>query len=314
MSSFPEIRTDGRWIRSRRGSKTPVDPFVPYGYFHEHELSSTGSIEEVNTLLLTNRECPFACLMCDLWKHTTDEPVPAGAIPAQIEYALSRLPAASVLKLYNSGSFFDPHAIPVVDYPNIASLSEGFDSLVVESHTAFLGKHCLEFQKLLTPSLQVALGLETVHPEVLERLNKQMTLDSFKRGVGFLGEHGISTRAFVLLRPPFLSEEEGVEWACRSIDFAFQAGVELCSLIPVRAGNGAMDSLASQGFFQEPSLDSLEQVLEYGIGLGKGRVFADLWDLERFSGCNSCFGVRRARLEKMNLSQEILAVSDCDCK
>lgn len=313
MSSFPEFRIDGRWIRSQRGKKASVDPFIPYGYFHENELGSGGKVEEVNTLLLSNRECPFTCLMCDLWKHTTDEPVPAGAIPAQIEYALSRLPAANVLKLYNSGSFFDPHAILVEDYPNIATLSEGFSSLVVESHTAFLGKHCLDFQKLLTPSLQVAIGLETIHPEVLERLNKQMTLDSFKRGVDFLGEHGISTRAFVLLRPPFLSEEEGVEWACKSIDFAFQAGVEVCSVIPVRTGNGALESMASLGFFQESSLDSLERVMDYGIGLGKGRVFSDLWDLERFSGCDSCFEARKARLEKMNLSQKTLALIDCDC-
>ena len=313
MSSFPEFRTDGPWIRSQRGIKALVDPKVPYGYFHEYELSSSGSIEEVNTLLLSNRECPFTCLMCDLWKHTTDDPIPTGAIPAQIKDALSKLPEASVLKLYNSGSFFDPHAIPVEDYPNIASLSEGFDSLVVESHTAFLGKHCLDFHKLLTPSLQVAIGLETVHPEVLDRLNKQMSLEAFKRGVGFLMEHGISTRAFILLRPPFLSEEEGAEWACRSIDFAFQAGVEVCSVIPVRSGNGALESLASQGFFQEPSLGSLEEVLEYGIALWKGRVFADLWDLERFSGCKQCFQARRARLEKMNLSQELLPLIDCDC-
>lgn len=314
MSRFPESRIDGRWIRSKRGSKVPLDPFIPYGYFHEHELSSEGAIEEVNTLLLSNRECPFTCLMCDLWKHTTDDPVPVGAIPAQIEYALSRLASARVLKLYNSGSFFDPHALPVEDYPKIASLAEGFDTVVVESHTAFLGKHCLDFNKLLTPSLQVAIGLETIHPEVLDRLNKQMTLDSFKQGVGFLRENRISARAFILLRPPFLSEEEGVEWACRSIEFAFQAGVEVCSVIPVRAGNGAMESLASKGFFQEPSMASLEEVLEYGIGLGKGRVFADLWDLKRFSRCDSCFETREARLEKMNLSQRILTPIDCDCK
>jgi len=291
-----------------------VDPYVPYAYFNELERNSSGAIIEANTLLLTNRECPFTCLMCDLWKHTTDEPVPVGAIPTQIEYALSRLPKASVLKLYNSGSFFDPHAIPVKDYPKIATLAEGFDSLVVESHTAFLGKHCLELRKLLTPGLQVAIGLETVHPEVLERLNKQMTLDGFKRGVDFLGQNGISTRAFILLRPPFLTEEEGVEWACRSIDFAFETGVEVCSVIPVRAGNGAMDVLATRGFHQEPSLASLEQVLEYGIGLGKGRVFADLWDLERFSGCDHCFEARKAKLEKMNLSQELLSLIDCGCK
>lgn len=314
MSEIPEFRIDGRWIRAQRGNKAPVDPLVPYGYFHENEFSAGGKVEEVNTLLLTNRECPFICLMCDLWKHTTDDPVPAGAIPAQIEYALSRLPAARVLKLYNSGSFFDPFAIPVEDYPKIASLSSAFSSLVVESHTAFLGKQCLDFQKLLAPELQVAIGLETVHPEVLQSLNKKMTLDSFRKGVDFLGEHGISTRAFILLRPPFLSEAEGVEWACRSIDFAFQAGVDICSLIPVRAGNGSMDSLHSQGLFQEPSLDSLEEVMEYGLGLGKGRVFADLWDLERFSGCDKCFAARRTRLEKINLTQEILAVNDCDCR
>ena len=58
--------------------------------------------------------------MCDLWKNTLTETVPVGAIPAQIEYALARLPAARVIKLYNSGSFFDPRAIPVADYPAIA--------------------------------------------------------------------------------------------------------------------------------------------------------------------------------------------------
>jgi len=313
MSKLPDFRIDGRWIRSQRGAKIPVDPHIPYGYFHEKELSAREVAEGVNTLLLTNRECPFACLMCDLWQHTTDDPVPAGAIPTQIEYALSRLPAARGLKLYNSGSFFDPHAIPVEDYPVIASQVGGYDWILVESHPVFLDEHCLDFHRLLAPGLQVAIGLETVHPGVLRRLNKQMTLDAFRRGTDFLGRHGIPVRAFILLRPPFLSEEEGVEWACRSIDFAFLAGAEVCSVIPVRAGNGAMDVLAKAGLHQEPSLASLEKVLEYGIGLGKGRVFADLWDLERFSGCGKCFEARRTNLVKMNLSQKRSVPVTCDC-
>jgi radical SAM enzyme (TIGR01210 family) len=313
MSSFPEFRINGRWIRSQRGEKSPVDPYIPYAYFNEQDCTSRGTAEEASTILLTNMECPYSCLMCDLWKHTTDEQVPLGAIPAQIEYALSRLPMAKQLKLYNSGSFFDPRAIPVEDYPKIAALTNRFDSVLVESHTAFVGDHCLQFNQLLTPSLQVAIGLETVHPEVLKSLNKQMSLDDFKSKVNFLGEKGISTRAFILLRPPFLSEEEGVEWACRSIDFAFQLGVEVCSVIPVRAGNGALDVLASKGFHKEPAIASLESVLEFGIGLNSGRVFADLWDLERFSECDKCFETRRSRLEQMNLSQQILPGIDCIC-
>ncbi|MDF1574753.1 MAG: hypothetical protein P1P86_06130 [Bacteroidales bacterium] len=313
MSKFPPFPTDGRWIRSMRGEKSPADPYLPYGWFNEQEPDSARQIQKVSAILLTNRECPCSCLMCDLWKHTTNETVPPGAIPAQLIYALDRLAPAGHLKLFNSGSFFDPGAFPVEDYRVIASLSSGFDQVLVESHTAFIGEKCLEFNKMLEGQLQVAIGLETVHPEVLPRLNKGMTLEDFKRSVDFLHGRGITSRAFILLRPPFLSETEGVEWACRSIDFAFSCGVEICSVIPVRSGNGALDHLAGGGFFAEPSIRSLEQVVEYGIGLNRGLVFADLWDLERFSTCESCFTSRRERLKQMNLKQEVLECVECDC-
>jgi len=159
----------------------------------------------------------------------------------------------------------------------------------------------------------VGIGLETVHPEILPRLNKGMRLEDFKKSVGFLQSNGIRTRAFILLRPPFLSEAEGVEWACRSIDFAFACGVDICSVIPVRAGNGTLDKLALEGYFQEPAIHSLERVIEYGIGLQKGQVFADLWDLERFSRCDSCFATRKERLMQINLTQEYMKPVECSC-
>ncbi len=272
-----------------------------------------GTLKEVAVILLTNKECPYSCLMCDLWKHTTDERVPAGAIPMQLKYALERLSPASVVKLYNSGSYFDPAAISAGDDRRIASLLSGFETILVESHPSFLGDRTLEFAGMLEGQLQVAIGLESVHPDVLPRLNKYMSLEDFRSGVEFLRSNGIPSRAFILLRPPFLSEEEGMEWACRSLDFAFDCGVKVCSVIPVRAGNGALDQLAGDGYFEEPSIASLEQVVEYGIGLGKGLVFADLWDLERFSGCERCFGRRKERLELLNRDQQITAPVDCSC-
>lgn len=313
MSKLPGIQMDGRWIRSMRGEKSPVDPYLPHGWFNEQELDLQGYVKDVSAILLTNRECPFNCLMCDLWKHTTDETIPVGAIPAQMEFAFERLTPATHLKLFNSGSFFDPKAIPVEDFKQIASLCSDMDQVLVESHTAFIGEECLEFSRLLKGQLQVAIGLETVHPEVLPRLNKGMSLENFKKSVGFLQSNGISTRAFILLRPPFLDEAEGLEWACRSIDFAFSCGVDACSMIPVRSGNGALDKLATEGYFAEPTIQSLERVLEYGIKLKKGMVLADLWDLERFSTCNLCFESRRERLNQMNLTQKHMMHVECSC-
>ncbi len=313
MPVFPDFKIDDQWILSKRGKKNLVDPLKPYGYFVEKEHTISGTIENVSTILLTNSECPFHCLMCDLWKNTTDKPVPENAIPSQIEFALSKLPKTKHLKLYNSGSFFDTRAIPENDYEKIARLIENFETVIVESHPAFINEKVLLFRDLIKPKLQIALGLETIHPETLPLLNKKMKLADFEKSVSFLNFNNIESRAFILLRPPFLSEEEGIFWAKKSIDFAFNIGINSCIIIPVRAGNGAMEFLSETGNFEQPNIKSLEDVVEYGIQLNAGSVFADLWDIDIFSLCNKCLDTRKERLLKMNLYQKYYPPINCSC-
>ena len=314
MSDHPVPEINDQWIRQQRGNKNQTDPYKPYAWFAEQERTLSGSLEKVNTIFLVNRECRYTCLMCDLWKNTTDMTVPEGAIPAQIEWALKRLPPARHIKLYNSSSFFDPGAIPIVDFPRIAELVYPFENVIVENHPLLTGERCLQFSEMIRPQLQVALGLETVHKEVLSKLNKKMSPEDFCNSVRFLKEHQIETRAFILLRPPFLSEEEGIHWACKSLDFAFECGTDCCTIIPVRAGNGAMDRLQDLGRFSPPLLNSLEHIIEYGISLGKGPVFADSWDLQQFSVCTLCYKDRKQRIERMNLAQAILPSVVCTCE
>lgn len=313
MSRFPDFEIDDQWILSHRGKKNPVDPSKPYNYFIEKERTVSGTIGDVSTIFLTNSECPFRCLMCDLWKNTTDKPVPEGAIPEQIDYALSKLPLTKHLKLYNSGNFFDKRAIPKNDYEKIASLIENFETVIVESHPGFINKNTLLFSDLIKPKLQVAIGLETVHQEVLQKLNKKMKLADFERSVRFLSSNGIFSRAFILLRPPFLSESEGVSWAKKSISYAFRTGVTSCTVIPVRSGNGALDALAANNYFEQPDIRSLEEVIEYGIELNEGLIFSDLWDIDSFSSCNKCLERRKERLLQMNLNQIIYPQILCSC-
>jgi archaeosine synthase beta-subunit len=300
-------------ILAARGRKNIVDPFQPYAYLVEEERSASGEIVPVATVFLTNRECPFHCLMCDLWRNTTDESVPDGAIPAQIDFALSRLPNARQIKLYNSGNFFDPRAIPRGDYAAIAERVNGFENVIVENHPRLCGEDCLRFRDRLRTELEVALGLETVHPEVLPALNKQMTVEDFDHAATFLLSIGIAVRTFVLLRPPFLSEAQGIAWALRSIEHAFARGAGCCSIIPTRAGNGIMDHLQQRSKFSPPTLRSLETVLARGIQMAAGRVIADLWDAHRFSNCDRCCSARIERLRQMNLTQRIQGEVACDC-
>jgi radical SAM enzyme (TIGR01210 family) len=293
------------WIVARRPPRHAVSPDRPYAYLVEPEPAGDGRLVDVATLFLTNRECPFRCLMCDLWKNTLETSVAPGQIPEQIRWGLSQLPPAQYLKLYNSGNFFDPRAIPPEDYAEIAHLAEPFERLIMECHPRLVGRRFREFRRLHRGELEVAMGLETVHPEVLPRLNKAMTLDDFARAAQSLRAEGAHVRAFILVRPPFLTDGEGLEWARRSLDFAFSVGVECCSLIPTRAGNGALEELARDGLFAPPSLDSLEQALEYGLSLRAGRVMLDLWDIGQVSPDAPNRAERIARLARINLTQTV---------
>lgn len=313
MSDNTDLLINDKWIVASRGNKNNVDPLKPYGWLVEKERTVSGSIEDTGIIFLTNRECPFHCLMCDLWKNTTDVTATAGTIPNQIRYAMEKMPAVRHIKLYNSGSFFDTRAIPEKDYKEIASLLKNCETVIVESHPRLINEKCLKFRDMLVPELHVAMGLETVNREILSKLNKQMSPEDFSNSVGFLTKNGIYSRAFILLGLPFLTESESTFWAERSIDFAFASGVECCTIIPVREGNGAMDQLKERGDFTLPDILSLEKVLEYGIELNKGRVFADVWDLAHFSKCNKCIDQRIKRVNAINLSQKITSTVDCNC-
>ena len=145
-------------------------------------------------------------------------------------------------------------------------------------------------------------GLETVHEDVLDKLNKRFTVDDFRRAAQVLVDHDIDLRVFALVRPPFMTEAEGVDWAKRTIDVAFDSGASVVCVIPTRDGNGAMEALREAGEWSPPSIKSLEEVQEYGVGLGRGRVFADLWDIELFY-IEEADVERRRRMELRNRRQ-----------
>lgn len=324
--SIGNERLDNSWILKHRGAKNKVDPTRPYAWLVEPERAANGSIQQTGTVFLTNRECPFKCLMCDLWKNTTDFSVSPTDLQNQLEFALNQFDAdlgeaerVEQLKLYNSGNFFDPKAIDPAALPSLAKVvnqrtaRQNLSNLVIENHPRLVGPTSIEFGRQLDCSLEIAMGLETVQSAVLQKLNKQMTLSDFERATSFLIDQGFAVRSFILLKTPFQSELEGVEQALRAIEFAFSIGVHCCAVIPTRTGNGALDQLELQGLFSEPRLSSLETVIGEGLLLSSGqqRVFVDLWDAQRFSTCPDCLEERIARMNRMNLSQQFERAIEC---
>lgn len=277
---------------------------MAHGSILEDERLADGTVERALTVFLAGAECPFTCSFCDLWRWTIAGPTPAGALPAQLARVLQSLgcPLPDRLKLYNASNFFDRRAVPAEDLPAIARLAGPFAGVTVESHANTIGPLTREFAQRIPGRLEVAIGLETIHPVAIRHVNKRMDLPRFDQAARFLGQHDIDLRAFVLLGTPYVEPEESVEWAVRTAEYAARHGATRVSLVPVRGGNGELERLEALGHFVPPTLSQLEAALDRCLHLAPVVVAADLWDVDRLPTCAECRPRRVDRLRRLNLT------------
>jgi radical SAM enzyme (TIGR01210 family) len=297
-------------IRSLRPPKAQLDPLTPHGSIVEQERRPDGTVENALTVFLTGAECPFTCAFCDLWKYTLDGPTPPGALVTQLTSAI-RGKSADRLKLYNASNFFDSRAVPAEDVTGIAKLAESFQSLTVESHASMVGGRAVEFARRIPGRLEVAIGLETIHPTALEQLNKRLDVARFDRAAQFLRNNGIDLRVFVLLGTPFIPRGESIEWTVRAVEHAAERGAAVVSIIPLRGGNGEMERLKGLGQFFPPTLAEIERTLADCARITGTAVTVDLWDIGRFSQCEHCLTQRADRLRRSNLTGSVEPSIEC---
>jgi radical SAM enzyme (TIGR01210 family) len=293
-----------RRIRSLRPPKAYVDPYAAHGSLLEEERRPDGRIERALTIFLAGAECPFTCSFCDLWRYTIDGPTPKGALVRQLREVMEaqRGVTPDRLKLYNASNFFDARAVPPDDLPLIADLCSPFAAVTVESHASTVGPKTLDFARRISGRLEVAMGLETIHPVAARLLNKRLDLERFDGAARYLEENGVDLRVFVLLGTPHIPAEESVEWAVRTAEYAVSRGADVVSIIPVRGGNGEMERIAALGEFTPPTLAQLEDALDGSLSFGRAAVTADLWDAERLPACDACRAARVERLRRLNLT------------
>lgn len=331
--------TVDRRIRNLRPPKVRVDPHVPHGSVLEDERRPDGKVERALTVFLTGAECPFTCSFCDLWQWTLDGPTPAGSLTRQLESVLEARDGwardsqardsdardsqardgqprdgqtPDRLKLYNASNFFDQRAVPSEDVLGIAKLAAPFAAITVESHANTIGGKTLEFARTIPGRLEVAVGLETIHPAAAAQLNKRLDLARFDSAARFFADNGIDLRVFVLLGAPHVPVDETVAWTVRTVEYAVERGASVVSIIPVRGGNGELERLQGLGHFTPPTLLQLEESLGISLRFTGAVVTADLWDVDRLTGCEHCRVERVERLRRMNVSGRAESRVSCD--
>jgi len=294
------------------------------------EPDGHGGEVDTTTVFLTGAECPFRCSMCDLWQYTSLGNTPAGAIPFQLDQVLK--PDSTMtrrwLKLYNASNFFDPRSIPTEDLNAIADRCSPFERVIVENHPRFCDDRMAAFAKAVHGHLEVAIGLETIHPSAMAIMNKLMTLEDFDRAVAKCHSLNIDVRVFVLLHPPGIAKEESIEWTWKTVDYAMKRQVRHVSIIPVRSGNGWIDKLIESREYQLPTASMIRELYQAfgrkelsmsGLFLqGKTAIEFDLWDSGGWpGGCNRCRTSLEKHIARCNREQKICPPDEseirCEC-
>jgi radical SAM enzyme (TIGR01210 family) len=321
-----------RWLKAHQerrvgGSKRMKDPRRSVTMWREEELLDGKAVKALVAILET-RGCSHdrdhgGCTMCGYSGDTPQRPPTEEDLLAQVEHVASRREDARWVKLYTSGSMIDPEEVPP---PVLEAVVEAFgdaDMLTVESRAEHVTTRRVEALGD-TSRREVAIGLESACDTVLtDAVHKGMTLREFQRAAGMVKDSGARLRAYVLLKPPFLTEAEAIEDAVEAASAALEAGADVVSLNPVSVhGDTVVDYLHYRGESEPPWLWSVVRVLErVSQNLPEGsRIVSAPTAGGKYRGAHNCGRCDKevvSAIEFHRLSddlEELGSVPDCGCQ
>ncbi len=278
-------------------------------------------------LILRTRGCYWAdlkgCSMCGYSKDTLGRSATPDELSQQLTHALRRYRGEPYVKLYTSGSFLDDREVDPVSRERILrSFAPQARRILFETLPEFVTPEKLvPLRDGFPGEIEVALGLESTQPEVLQRfINKGAPPSEYLAAADRVKALELHPKAYLLLKPPYLTKTEAVQDVLASIPLAARH-FESLSINPVHIQGGTVvEWLFRRGRYRPPWLWSLVSVLRHGsAACGSSRLvsFPTAGGLPRGPhNCGDCDSEVLAAIEEASLSQrfEGLDQLSCECR
>jgi radical SAM enzyme (TIGR01210 family) len=261
-----------REIRSRKDET--YDPREPTRVWLDEDNTPDGVYDSL-TIILNTGGCRWAraggCTMCGY----VAESVEGGSVShedlmAQIDVCLDHEQEnadepAGLIKIYTSGSFLDEREVPAETRQAIAETFADRDRIVVESLPDFVDESKIEDFTAQGLETDIAVGLETATDRVRrDCVNKYFEFAEFEHAAADARDAGAGIKAYLLLKPPFLSESEAVADMKRSVRKC--AAVEGCHTVSMNPCNVQRHTMVEDIYhgdgYRPPWLWSVAEVLE----------------------------------------------------
>lgn len=183
--------------------------------------------------------------------------------------AKSKKQDISWLRINQEGNFFNEHEMNRTAQYSILNLAihiQGIKKITVESRPQYLTENLIRnvaqtFQNS-NVQFEIGMGIEAKN-EIIRNvcINKQERNKDFIEAVGLLKKYGISPLAYIIIKPPFLTEAEAIDEAVETAHFAHEIGFERISFEPMSIHPYTLiDALRQTGDYRAPWLWSVVEV------------------------------------------------------
>ncbi|OPY26952.1 MAG: hypothetical protein A4E28_02226 [Methanocella sp. PtaU1.Bin125] len=277
-----------------------------------------------STIIFRTRGCYWGlrggCTMCGYIGDAASSPPTPEDLLAQFDSVSQRIDHG-IVKIFTSGSFFDPGEVPVPVRDKILSQLDLFaDKIIVETRPEFVTDKILAGATMQSDKLEVAVGLETSNDAIrIKSINKNFLFKDFVRACEVARAHGVTTKAYLMMKPPFVSERDALEDMVKSVmDAAPYAGTISMNLCNVQRGT-LVDELFYRKAYRPPWLWSVVEVLKRVHGRTGSTVTSDPLAAGQPRGPHNCYRCDSAfsdAIRKYSLTQDVSVFDSlqCDCK
>lgn len=278
MQALSDQMSEMRTLVARAGRFKSITPSTVLRYLPQDRISARealGTVRQVVTL--RTRGCSWArrshggCRHCGL-PYASDFADKVSESP--IEQFRRLVPmdsdgSVSTLCIYCGGSFLCLQELTEDEQRGIlneVAQRPWIRHLVIEARPEFIEERLVQMVREILPDIEVevGVGLDSWTPDVRNLvLNRGGSPIALRRAFEILRSADITIQAYVLLKPPFLTEREAIEETVLTTTTAFDLGADVVSIEAVAVAEYTITHiLHNAGLYRPPWLWSVVQLIE----------------------------------------------------
>jgi radical SAM enzyme (TIGR01210 family) len=286
-----------------------------------------GNIILALTIIFQTSGCRWnGCTMCGYVYDSAQRPPSHNELIKQFENAVSRCRDDEfIVKIFTSGSFLDDSEIPQMTRKEMLSrlgADPRVKKVIAETRPEYVTHETVsESIAALGKRFEVAIGLETSNDLIRKDcINKGFTFADFVKASEIARQEDATVKAYLLLKPPFLSEGVAINDIINSINdiapYADTISVNLCN---IQKGT-IVDELFERGNYRPPWLWSAVEVMIRGKEANPNLIIMSdpvaAGSKRGPHNCGKCDNNVAESIRIFSLKQDVKVFEglDCECK